>query len=162
MTKTPTQIQREVDEYLAHMRAIERECAGTTTADNRGQGRDVTYERLTADNQSAKRHRWVGKCKKCGRTHRVDGRLLNGYLPGGAHDQVVRSDDGRLLTTAANGTDPSLVWVRCGDHRCLLRRVHEGAKSSKHACGARCTNATGPSCDCRCRGANHGSGLGGS
>lgn len=27
-----------------------------------------------------------------------------------------------------------------------------------HECGARCVNATGPACSCKCRGKNHGRG----
>lgn len=64
----------------------------------------------------------------------------------------------RLLARVPEFERLSLLHVACGDHRAALRLVHEGRKASKHECGARCTSATGPQCDCRCRGANHGSG----
>lgn len=155
MTKTPAQIQREIDDHLREMRAIESEAsAGDMTSDNAR----IAYDRLSADPRSRARLRWVGRCKRCGASHRVDGRMLMGHRRG-ASDHVIRAADGRLLTTSAGGTDVTTVWVPCGDHRCLLRRVTEGTKRSKHACGARCTSATGPNCDCRCRGENHGSNL---
>lgn len=98
-------------------------------------------------------HRWIGKCKKCGEIRRLEGTVM-----GGDRGFVVVDRDRDVHDTCALGTDPTQVWVRCADHHALLRRVFEGNKRSKHACGARCTHATGPSCDCLCRGANHGSG----
>lgn len=157
-SKTPAQLQREVDDHLREMRAIEAEAsAGSMTAVNSGS----TYQRLSASPSSRKTHRWVGRCARCGETHKIEGRMLSGHRHGasGSADYVIRARDGRLLTTAAMGTDVSLIWVPCGDHRCLLRRVTEGTKKSKHQCGARCTSATGPNCDCKCRGENHGSNL---
>lgn len=105
--------------------------------------------------------RWVGRCKQCGQTHKLEGRLTTASGPtktgGRRHDYVIATNDGPVYTMNANGTDVSLVSVRCGDHWCKLRRVVEGTKKSKHECGARCMNATGPSCDCKCKGKNHGS-----
>ncbi len=103
--------------------------------------------------------RWIGRCKKCGQTHKLEGRLTSAHRVGNGGDYVIVTHDGPIYTMAAMGSDTSKVLVRCGDHWCSLRRVHEGTKKSKHECGARCTNATGPSCDCRCRGKNHGSGC---
>jgi len=157
--KSAAQIQREVDDHLAEMRAIEREAsAGDMTSTNLST--PIAYDRLRAERSSIPTHRWIGKCKRCGAAHRVDGRVLVGLVDARKtrHD-VVRASDGRLLTTKDNGTNPFAIWVPCGDHHCLLRRVVEGTKQSKHVCGARCTMSTGPNCDCRCRGANHGSNL---
>lgn len=115
-----------------------------------------SYERLsTAGPSLAGPRRWIGRCKKCGKTARLEGELATAHAPG-HHELVVRDALGMLWTTAGNGTDPTLVWAPCGDHHVLLRRVTEGKKSSKHECGACCINATGPSCDCRCKGKNHG------
>jgi hypothetical protein len=100
-------------------------------------------------------NRWIGRCKHCGQTHKIEGRLTTAHAPG-RHDYVIAAHDGNVYTMAAHGSDTSAVRVPCGDHTCALARVMEGTKKSKHACGARCTNATGPNCDCRCRGANHG------
>jgi hypothetical protein len=127
----------------------------------------VSYDRLSsAGSTLTGDYRFIGRCKKCEKTHKLEGQffLAHGKGPGvvsdqpwSRHDYVIRDSYGLLWTTAGHGSDTATVWVPCGDHRCLLRRVMEGKKASKHTCGARCTNATGPNCDCRCKGANHGS-----
>ena len=103
--------------------------------------------------------RWIGRCKRDGGTHKIEGRLTTAKAsaPRSGVDYVIFDRLGQVWTMGANGSDTSRVVVRCGDHWVSLRRVLEGTKKSKHECGARCTNATGPSCDCRCRGKNHGS-----
>jgi len=118
------------------------------------------YDRLSDDRSSDPRYRWVGACRGCGAAHQLNGRIAMGHVKGRS-DYVVVADDGALYTSALHGTDPTLDDVRCGDRWCRLRRVFDDAKPNKprSACGARCINATGPACDCRCRGANHGSGL---
>ena len=131
----------------------------TTIAENTG----IAYERMVVGQVLPGEHRWVGRCKKCGATHKVEGELKAAWAPEqkfpgaysarAAHtDYVVKTTDGRLFTVNGNMNVP----VRCGDHWCTLKRVIEGTKKSKHECGARCTNATGPNCDCRCKGKNHG------
>lgn len=101
--------------------------------------------------------RWIGRCKRCGQTHKLEGRLVSAKREGlSRHDMAVETSSGDLYTTGSMGTDVVVVPVRCGDHWCNLRLVTEGTKKSKHECGARCTSATGPNCDCRCRGKNHG------
>lgn len=109
------------------------------------------------------RMRWIGRCKRDQRTHRIDGKVMRGYRTketGGGSDFVITADNGLVFMCADLGSNPYDVHVRCGDHWCRLHRVHEGKKNSKHECGARCTNATGPACDCKCKGKNHGSGAG--
>jgi hypothetical protein len=105
--------------------------------------------------------RWIGRCKTCQKTSQLEGRNAHAHYQtrsGGVQaDTIVLAPDGRAFTCSSLGTDPSRLWVHCGTHWVLLRRVFEGKKHSKHECGARCTNATGPSCDCRCKGKNHGS-----
>ena len=111
--------------------------------------------------------RWVGRCR-CGAGVKLEGEPL--YDATG--DAAVIGADGLLYTTRVLNTH-EIVLVR---HRCpgdavysdrgsegrwvFCRPVVDGGKpdSKRHTCGARCTNATGPSCDCRCRGANHGAG----
>ena len=148
MKKTPAQLDREVAAVVAaHV--------GPATAVNTGH----TYDRVSRyDALSDVDGRWVGKCKKCSTAHQVSGRVQMGHTAK-LHEGVVVTPDGQLYTVADLGTNPYKLHVRCGDHWCALHRVTEGTKSSKHACGARCTNSTGPNCDCRCRGANHGSGI---
>ncbi len=119
--------------------------------------------------------RWIGRCR-CGAGLKLEGAPL--YDAKG--DAAVLGADGLLYTTrvlnshelvlvkhfcgqqVTEPVDPAAVggmgtwpgrWVFC-------RPVVDGGKpdSKRHTCGSKCTNATGPSCDCRCRGANHGSG----
>ena len=45
----------------------------------------------------------------------------------------------------------------CGGHLATFAPV-QGSFSEAHKCGARCLNATGPSCECQCGGERHGSG----
>ncbi len=94
LQKPPAQIQREIDAHLAEMRDLERDAsAGNMTSANLRS--PITYDRIHADSMSVPEHRWVGKCKRCGSTHRVDGRVLHGYV-GRRSDDVVRARDGRL------------------------------------------------------------------
>ena len=107
------------------------------------------------------RRRWIGRCRACGVGVRVEGDPL--YDVRG--DAAVLGSDGLLYTTRVINThELVLVWHGCVPARrvwVFCRPVFDGGKpaSKRHTCGARCTNATGPACDCRCRGANHGSGL---
>lgn len=59
-------------------------------------------------------------------------------------------------------TDANLsAACACGGKLTHIGRVrrHRVVRVEDHpACDARCTNATGPSCDCQCGGENHGSG----
>ena len=47
--------------------------------------------------------------------------------------------------------------TRCGG-RLASFKVVQGSFSAGVVCGGKCRNAVGPSCDCQCSGANHGSG----
>lgn len=134
---------------------------------------DRIEERPVTSPRAGKVHRWIGRCKACGgTTHRIEGELLSAHAPEqryaqgpragstrAAHwDYIVRATDGQIYTMDSNGTDMVKLPIRCsGTHWCRLQRVYEGRKQSKHECGARCRNATGPSCDCKCRGQHHGS-----
>jgi hypothetical protein len=116
----------------------------------------TVYDRLSSAGLTlAGDYRFIGRCKRCGKTGKLEGVLLIGHAPG-AHDYVIKDSRGLLWTTADQGTNPSKVYAPCGDHHLALHRVSEGKKASKHECGARCTSATGPNCDCRCKGENHG------
>ena len=126
-----------------------------------------SYDRVSPVRDAAE-SRWIGRCKRCGATHRLEGVVAMGHRGGRSTlgitptgtairgDYVIKADDGRVFMSADQGTNPTKVVVPCGDHFCTLTRVREGTKRSKHECGARCTSATGPQCDCRCKGKNHG------
>lgn len=135
----------------------------------------ITYDRFRPYKIPGE-HRWIGRCKKCGATHKVEGEITLAWAPeqkwqigagagstrAGHDDYVVRgtgASSGLLYTMGDHGSNPYKIPVPCGDHWANLQRVTEGTKKSKHECGARCTNATGPNCDCRCKGRMHGSGL---
>lgn len=45
---------------------------------------------------------------------------------------------------------------KCCDGKRHVATVH-GKNSGKHVCDSRCMASRGPTCDCSCRGANHGS-----
>ena len=141
------QLDREIEACLSRK---------VTTSANAG----AEYDLLTPVTEPALSgpHRWIGRCKRCGRTHKLEGVMHLGRPVSSPiqREYVVVDPEDRAWTTAALGSDVSAVAVPCGDHRCIVRRVVEGSKRSKHECGARCTNATGPNCDCRCRGQNHG------
>lgn len=97
--------------------------------------------------------RWIGRCKGCGATAKVEGRVARAT----GSEMAVVAIDGTVYSTRIIG-DASLILKQCACSRyVLLRKVTEGTKGSKHTCGARCTSSTGPNCDCRCKGANHGS-----
>lgn len=118
-----------------------------------------SYE-VAADIQALAEHRWIGRCKTCRATHKLEGRVVTARhaRTGHAHSVMLSTDD-RVYTFADLGTNPYRIVVRCGDHWIRLNRVTEGRKRSKHECNARCLASTGPNCDCKCRGANHGSSL---
>lgn len=147
MAKSSAQLDREIAEHLASPASAISANTGTH------------YDRIDSKNvANLGDARWIGRCKKCGQTHKLEGRLTVASRPG-LSDYVIATHDGPVYTMGSMGSDASHVPVRCGDHWCTLKRVTEGTKHSKHECGARCTNATGPNCDCKCKGKNHGSGC---
>lgn len=82
------------------------------------------------------------RCRACCHVVAVEGKLETEQAPNGATVPIARcACDGRLELLGRVGPKPGL-W----------------RDSERCACDARCTNAPGPSCDCRCGGANHGTG----
>ena len=61
MSKTPTQIQKEVDDHLREMRALE---AGASVDSMTSDNAETTYERLSAAPSSRAIHRWIGRCNQ--------------------------------------------------------------------------------------------------
>lgn len=54
-------------------------------------------------------------------------------------------------------SDPWQAMVHCVKHRRPIGFAEiRGHFSASKKCDARCTGAVGPSCDCQCRGQNHG------
>lgn len=102
-------------------------------------------------------YRWIGKCKRCSARHKLEGALASAHR-GSQGSTVIVTPEG-AYDVGCLGSDTSHVTIRCGDHWVNLWRVREGRKHSKHECNARCLASTGPNCDCRCKGANHGSSL---
>lgn len=122
----------------------------------------VTYDsvRMTGS-RAPSLDRWVGCCKVCKKGHRVDGMLARGVrsvAKGHAEDQVVISGS-MLYLTADNGTNPTALSVSCCEARVKLQRVYDSHKPNRprHECNAKCLASTGPACECKCKGANHGS-----
>jgi hypothetical protein len=78
------------------------------------------------------------------------------------HDYVVEGyrkyrilEDGSVRSLSADFNDNVLRCPDCASYRPVGNTV-VGRYSTKHQCGAKCMNATGPSCDCSCGGKNHG------
>lgn len=55
-------------------------------------------------------------------------------------------------------SEAGAMSATCPDHGPFRLDHVWGVKVEKVKCGAMCRNAVGPSCDCSCGGANHGSG----
>ena len=53
------------------------------------------------------------------------------------------------------GKSPEFLRHECGN---FLRGTAIIAKSGKQECGAKCTSAIGPACECKCKGEMHGIG----
>ncbi|MGR6921257.1 hypothetical protein ACU635_44035 [[Actinomadura] parvosata] len=62
--------------------------------------------------------------------------------------------EGKLWSADLPDTRP-----RCPDHGCLLRwrQLDAPRVNPAKVCDGRCMGATGPACDCPCKGENHGS-----
>lgn len=122
----------------------------------------ITYDaircNLAGSNTS---HRWIGRCKSCSKAHRVDGVLVIGRSRN-QDDQLVMSGI-RAYRTADHGSNPTALFISCSccETRVKLQRVYDAAKPTRprHECDAKCLAATGPACECKCRGTNHGSGA---
>lgn len=116
----------------------------------------VTYDTIRLDYRAGVAQRWIGRCK-CRTAHKVDGVLARGVLKG-AQDQIVVS--GALCyRTAEHGTNPTVLFINCEcGQRAKLERVFDSHKPNRprHECSAKCLNATGPACECKCKGSNHG------
>jgi hypothetical protein len=91
-------------------------------------------------------------------------RMACSTKPGSGHRKLHKLPAGAKLVWS-----PFATWIFVGDAdvRCSvdgctrgMRLVtivdgHKGIKP-RTECGARCVNAIGPSCDCKCSGDNHG------
>ena len=98
-------------------------------------------------------HRFVGKCRRCKAPISV---LAQMTKIGESPWQVYMTDTGERLKTSNLTQGPIVVCKSCGGpvHPKEVRGVYKASE----ACGAKCQNATGPSCECSCKGMNHGRG----
>jgi hypothetical protein len=117
----------------------------------------VTYDAIRLGFGSPVAHRWVGRCKACRKAHRVDGVLATGRTD--KHDEQIVVSGTRCYRTACHGSDATTLFVSCCDARVKLQRVYDDHKPNRprHECNAKCLASTGPACECKCKGANHGS-----
>lgn len=106
--------------------------------------------------------RWIAR-SGCGAAVRFEGRRAELRKRGGvAVRSCVLSTDGS--TIAMSRDLDGHVWIKVKCTECAkwktCERVYDGGKhdSKRHQCGAKCRNATGPACDCKCRGQFHGCG----
>ncbi len=94
-------------------------------------------------------YRKIYVCKRCRKAGR----------PGAvrAYDYVCR----QYQSLCRNDETGKPVWIE-QDYNCpgcgrdAIAKTVEGRFSETHLCNAKCTGATGPSCDCSCGGKNHG------
>ena len=105
---------------------------------------------------------FVGRCKRCKTGHRAEVtetvrsytttyRTVQGY----PMDRTERRY--RYPGSTESGTAATTYRVTCGCGATVhLKRVR--AVVNDHVCNAKCTNATGPCCECSCGGKNHGAG----
>ena len=87
----------------------------------------------------AKSNRHFYRCRSCCHVIAVEGTLEVEVTENGTQYKARCVCEGKLELMGRVGRKPGLVM-----------------DSERCACDARCTNATGPSCDCSCGGANHG------
>ncbi len=162
--KTREQLDAEIAAFLAGREAARGPDRAFVNAPTRG------FETITTDRSSATEHRWVGRCKKCKTAHQLNGHLAMARAGKHSFGAIVTRDG--VYMQDDNGSNCTKVTIPCygggrgtpdakSGHWCRLQRVFDDgrADSKRTTCGARCLSSTSPSCDCRCRGANHGSGL---
>lgn len=102
---------------------------------------------------------FLGRCKKCKAAYRLVApitRRVEAQLGYGRTERKVY----RQLPDGSTQEGYSTLWIKCSCGRPGLVELGliVGSTSTKHVCGKRCLNATGPSCECSCSGENHGSG----
>jgi hypothetical protein len=119
----------------------------------------VLYTRVEPYAREPGARRWVGRCKSCKIVHRVEGLIGHGWH-GNRAESVVLTAEGTVYRGADQGAHTTVLFVACGNHRAKLERVYDDSKPGKprHECNAKCLASTGPACECRCRGRNHGAG----
>jgi hypothetical protein len=103
--------------------------------------------------------RFVNKCPGCKAGIKFAG--AESYRPriGKSSGTVIGSDRffGDVMASEMGSGYDVIVPCACGKFVRCKRVYTKGACTAK--CSGTCTHAKGPSCDCSCRGANHGSGL---
>lgn len=100
--------------------------------------------------------RFFGKCRACKSAVVVEStpRVLisQAVVLGGGPQQSFMIQPFELVAQL-----PGYFACRCGGSVKNWQRL-QARISDKHVCGAKCLNSKGPSCECSCGGANHGSG----
>ena len=102
---------------------------------------------------------YLGKCKTKGCKHATHVDFADVQILDSAHraEGVLITEQGAPYDSARpfilNGVN---VAARCPEHGVYRLQLVKGRLAPDHKCDARCTTATGPSCDCSCGGENHG------
>lgn len=122
---------------------------------------DITFDAILTylSRGGGEVRRWVGRCKTCNKAHRVDGEVVRGRERGRDYQIVVSGT--RCYLTADQGSNSTALTISCCDRRVKLGRVYDSAKPNRprHECNAKCLGSTGPACECKCGGKNHGAGA---
>lgn len=104
---------------------------------------------------------YIGKCKTCKIPVRADvneqrQRSEASYLHGVSYSSKTYYNTNGLGWYDHPAKIISWPCSNCGRPAKLTRMAVTYNEKTK--CGARCRNATGPNCECSCRGVNHGRG----
>ena len=104
--------------------------------------------------------RQFGKCRTCKAAVVIDAQRGNAYLMPVRGIEIEGKhfmSSNLTLVPFHYAAQEGYITCKCGAPvRSFSALV--GRFSDKHVCGAKCLNSKGPSCECSCGGANHGSG----
>ena len=97
-------------------------------------------------------------CKRKGTLRYVVTSTLTAYLGRPSTSSTLLAEDRTREISLGRDMDVKRALYRacpCGSIKVTVNLVR-GTHNPDKACDARCTNATGPDCECSCTGANHG------
>lgn len=80
--------------------------------------------------------------------------------PNGYTYEALKISQAPLVINYIRADENSYAFPFCGcGLKLKTRQITDyatGRDETRHECGPKCMSATGPNCECRCKGANHG------
>jgi len=104
-------------------------------------------------------HRYIGKCKACGANTSTLAQLTSWKDTAGHATWGYLDEHGKQLAESKVTQGITIPCRNCGK-MIHPKKVH-GVYKADEECGAKCQNAKGPNCECRCKGLSHGKAWGG-